>query len=236
MSDHFSTSCRRNAWAVAIAAGLLLALLLMLVAKMGFLVSVVLGALLAVALGLFLVWAFCTPVDEGAARRGTASVAASHVHDSADSEGAAETRVLNVPAEASPSSGPAAGFAASEPVLASSTLEGAMARGREAPARPVEFLSAPRDGRADDLKKIKGIGPKLEALLNELGVWHFDQIASWTARDIAEIDEKLGAFRGRVTRDEWVRQARLLARGDKTEFSERVDRGEVYRGEDDDAV
>jgi NADH-quinone oxidoreductase subunit E len=72
-------------------------------------------------------------------------------------------------------------------------------------------LDAPRDGKADDLKLIRGVGPSLEQLLNSEGIWHFDQIAAWKARDIAEIDARLGRFRGRITRDEWVRQARILA-------------------------
>ncbi len=76
-----------------------------------------------------------------------------------------------------------------------------------------EGLSAARDGKADDLKLIKGIGPKLEVLCNRLGFWHFDQIADWTAAEIAWVDDNLEGFKGRVTRDEWVVQARELAAG-----------------------
>ena len=72
-------------------------------------------------------------------------------------------------------------------------------------------LTAPRGGRADDLKRIKGIGPKLEELCNRLGFWHFDQIAGWNAEEIAWVDANLEAFKGRVTRDDWVAQARVLA-------------------------
>ena len=61
-------------------------------------------------------------------------------------------------------------------------------------------------GEADDLTLIKGIGEKLSRVLNELGVWHFDQIASWTPENIAWVDEKL-AFKGRVQREAWVEQA-----------------------------
>lgn len=77
------------------------------------------------------------------------------------------------------------------------------------------LLLAPRDGKADDLKLIRGVGPALERLLNEVGVWHFDQIASWKARDIAFVDGRMPGFKGRITRDEWVRQARQLVRADK---------------------
>lgn len=87
-----------------------------------------------------------------------------------------------------------------------------------APAAPVEAsrpagLSAARAGGPDNLKLIKGVGPVLEELCNKLGYFHFDQIAAWTAAEVAWVDENLEGFKGRVTRDEWVRQARDLAAG-----------------------
>jgi|GEM_PF-260592 len=82
-------------------------------------------------------------------------------------------------------------------------------------------LSAARDGGPDDLKKIKGIGPKLEGLLHRMGFYHFDQIAVWSDREIAWVDENLEGFKGRVSRDEWVSQAKVLATGADTEFSKR---------------
>ena len=75
-----------------------------------------------------------------------------------------------------------------------------------------ETLSAPRGGAADDLQKIDGVGPKLEALLNEMGFWHFDQIAAWGPREIAWVDARL-KFKGRIERDGWVEQARKLSAG-----------------------
>jgi NADH-quinone oxidoreductase subunit E len=74
-----------------------------------------------------------------------------------------------------------------------------------------ERLSAPRAGQpADDLKKISGVGPKLEALLNEMGFWHFDQIAAWSPEQIAWVDARL-KFKGRIERDDWIGQAATLA-------------------------
>lgn len=73
-------------------------------------------------------------------------------------------------------------------------------------------LDAARDGKADDLKKIKGVGPKLEKLLNSLGFYHFDQVAAWTDKELAWVDDNLEGFKGRATRDEWVAQARELAK------------------------
>ncbi len=94
-------------------------------------------------------------------------------------------------------------------------------------SRPVG-LDGPRGGKADDLKQIKGIGPKLEKLCNSLGFWHFDQVAAWTGDEVAWVDANLQGFKGRVTRDTWVEQAKVLARGGETEFSKRVEGGDVY--------
>jgi predicted flap endonuclease-1-like 5' DNA nuclease len=74
-------------------------------------------------------------------------------------------------------------------------------------------LAAARGGKADDLKVIKGIGPALEKLCHSLGYYHFDQIAAWTPEEIAWVDDNLEGFKGRVTRDEWVAQAKILAAG-----------------------
>jgi len=89
-------------------------------------------------------------------------------------------------------------------------------------------LEAPRAGKADDLKKIKGVGPKLEALLHKLGFYHFDQVASWTEAEVSWVDRNLEGFKGRVSRDNWVEQAKLLAEGKETEVSTRAKKGEVY--------
>ena len=93
--------------------------------------------------------------------------------------------------------------------------------------RPVA-LEAARAGGPDDLKRIKGVGRKLEALLHSLGIYHFDQIAAWGPAELAWVDKHLEGFHGRASRDDWVGQARLLAAGGETEFSRRVDDGEVY--------
>ena len=63
--------------------------------------------------------------------------------------------------------------------------------------------------------------------LNELGFYHFDQIAAWTEAEIQWVDNRL-KFKGRITRDDWIGQAKLLAAGEDTEFSKRVDKGSVY--------
>jgi len=89
-------------------------------------------------------------------------------------------------------------------------------------------MKAPRKAGADDLKKIKGVGPKLEKLLHKLGFFHFDQISKWSAEEIAWVDENLEGFKGRVSRDGWVAQAKTLAEGGETDFSKKVGKGDVY--------
>ena len=79
-------------------------------------------------------------------------------------------------------------------------------------------LKAPKKGKADDLKTIEGVGPALEKLLNELGIFHFEQIAGWGEAEIAWIDGNLKGFKGRATRDKWVAQAKLIGEVGIEEF------------------
>jgi predicted flap endonuclease-1-like 5' DNA nuclease len=76
-------------------------------------------------------------------------------------------------------------------------------------------------GKADDLLQIKGVGPALNTLLNSLGVFRFDQIAAWGVSEINKVDDHLGSFKGRIERDSWVEQAKLLATGAIAEFERR---------------
>ena len=75
--------------------------------------------------------------------------------------------------------------------------------------RPAEIA---KPDTPDDLKLISGVGPKLEQVLNGLGVWTFDQVSKWTAEEIAWVDDYL-QFKGRIERDDWIRQAAALAEG-----------------------
>jgi NADH-quinone oxidoreductase subunit E len=108
------------------------------------------------------------------------------------------------------------------PVPAEAEKKGRPAEGSVVPEntgnRP-DALEVPRAEGADDLKKIEGIGPKVEKLLNSLGFFHYDQIANWSEADIAWVDENLASFRGRVTRDNWVEQAKKLAARGETDGS-----------------
>lgn len=122
----------------------------------------------------------------------------------------------------------AAALAAADATAAPVIAEADAGRAAEADAvgaRPLG-LAGPIGGTADDLKRIKGIGRQNEARLNALGVWHFAQIAAWTPENARWAGSFL-AFHGRIEREDWVGQAKLLAAGLATEFSKRVDAGEV---------
>ncbi len=79
-------------------------------------------------------------------------------------------------------------------------------------------ISKARGGKADDLQRISGVGPKNESILHSLGFFHFDQISAWTATEVNWVDDHL-RFGGRIKREEWIRQARLLAEGKEAEFA-----------------
>lgn len=89
---------------------------------------------------------------------------------------------------------------------------------RGASAAKPKGLAKARGGKPDDLKLIAGIGPKIEAILNGLGFFHYEQLASWDALEIEWIDGHL-KFSGRVMRDNWVGQAKALAAGGRAEHA-----------------
>jgi len=92
--------------------------------------------------------------------------------------------------------------------------------------RAPETLAAARESGADNLTLIKGVGPKLAQTLNTLGFYHFDQIAAWSEAEVAWVDTRL-KFKGRIQRDAWIAQARILAAGGETEFSTRAQKGDT---------
>ncbi|MFC6638508.1 hypothetical protein [Sulfitobacter sediminilitoris] len=88
-----------------------------------------------------------------------------------------------------------------------------------ADGKPELYDGPPAEG-ADDLKLISGVGPKLEQTLNEMGVYRFEQVAAWRKKEIEWVDSRL-RFKGRIERDDWMSQAKILAKGGETEFSKR---------------
>lgn len=96
-------------------------------------------------------------------------------------------------------------------------IDAAPAAPAAAPTPPVREAA----GTADDLTRLKGVGPKLAATLREMGIHSFAQIAGWSEADIDRVDAQLGRFQGRIRRDNWVEQAKLLAARDEAGFAAR---------------
>lgn len=80
---------------------------------------------------------------------------------------------------------------------------------------PELFTSKP--STVDDLKLISGVGPKLEGVLNKIGIYQYKQVANWKKADITFVDDRL-KFKGRIERDDWVKQAKALAKGGEAEY------------------
>ncbi len=93
------------------------------------------------------------------------------------------------------------------------------------------YRSSTSSGEVNDLKRIRGIGVLIEKRLNALGISSYEQIANWSAGEIDRISQTLD-FKGRIERENWVEQARILSSGGQTEFSRRVDKGDVETSRD----
>jgi len=132
---------------------------------------------------------------------------------------AAPAAVMSTPAAAK--SPPAAPTAASKPATAkSATQKAAPKKAAAAPAAKAPAAPKPAAGKGDNLRRLIGIGPVNEKLLKGQGVTTYAQIAAWTQADIERIEHAL-QFGGRVEREHWVEQAKLLAAGDEAEFARR---------------
>ena len=199
-----STSCQSGCWILAAASGLFVLAVCLFLIDMGILASIFMGAVVFIVVGLLLGWIFCSELKPLV-----------QPNDTSAAPSAPEPAPVSEPAPAT------------APVAQAPKAEAPEVEAVEDAVRP-EALSGARNGDADDLKMIKGVGPKLEIMLNELGFYHFDQIAGWSAAEVAWVNDNLTGFKGRVSRDNWVEQARKLASGQETEFSKRVSDGDVY--------
>ena len=199
-----STSCQSGCWILAAASGLFVLAVCLFLIDMGILASIFMGAVVFIVVGLLLGWIFCSELKPLV-----------QPNDTSAAPSAPEPAPVSEPAPAA------------APVALAPKAEAPEVEAVEDAVRP-EALSGARNGGADDLKMMKGVGPKLEIMLNELGFYHFDQIAGWSAAEVAWVNDNLTGFKGRVSRDNWVEQARKLASGQETEFSKRVSDGDVY--------
>ncbi|WP_138933684.1 hypothetical protein [Roseovarius arcticus] len=247
--------CASTCWYVSVGIGLLLAIVLIAAAGWALLWSLLLSVIVFVALGFVLPQVICTAgtIERPmAAVSGSSSLVAGDAppRPADDSYGAAAAAAaatpppMVTPDEPAPQAHPIASEARKpKPDTKATDAQGLIAAATEkakvktaktgstgtidAGTKP-KTLSAPRDGAPDDLKMIKGVGPKLETMLHGMGFYHYDQIANWSDAEVAWVDENLQGFKGRATRDDWAGQASLLARGETTEFSSRASKGGIY--------
>jgi predicted flap endonuclease-1-like 5' DNA nuclease len=104
---------------------------------------------------------------------------------------------------------------ADEPIAAAAPLDASPAAlAIDLPPEPVAEPEAPATPVAIEITQLKGLGPKLAATLAELGFTRVDQIAALTPTEAESLDARLGAFKGRMARDRWIEQAKLLSAGD----------------------
>lgn len=151
---------------------------------------------------------------------GAATSTAGAVKAVADATGSV-ARLVGDAAERRNAAAAAAPQAAAATPAPQPTAAEAMAQG----TKPVGE-TAPRAGKPDELELIRGIGPQNERKLHELGIYHFDQIAAWTPQEALWVGGYL-AFPGRIEREDWIGQAKLLASGGTTAHAEKVRRGEI---------
>ncbi|KIN61410.1 NADH dehydrogenase i, e subunit [Sulfitobacter noctilucae] len=172
------------------------------------------------------------PDGKQGGRSKTEDAAPRNVGASSDGRSEAPGEEGDAEAIAKPETGSAAPASSGKPAKPTTTPAEALAdNGPISVGEKPESLSAPRDSGADDLKMIKGVGPKLENMLNGMGIFHFDQIAKWGEAEIAWADLNLKGFKGRVSRDNWVDQASKLAAGEETAFSAKARTDGRYGGD-----
>src|SRR6056297_2597565 len=235
------TVCQIVCWALSAVAGI--AVIWGTTQSVGFIGALMAGIAVAIFLGLVFTRLVCTDeapvagaVAGGAIGKlmGTEPAGATTTQTSEPVAAKAKADAPSAPKPDAPKPAPAAKAdapvaapkAAADPTAPAAAAEGGKDE-TDVGTRPAA-LSAPKGGQADNLKEIKGVGPKLESLLHEMGFYHFDQIASWGADELAWMDANLKGFKGRASRDNWVEQAKILAAGGETEFSKRVEDGGVY--------
>ncbi len=221
-------TCAAVSWGLAALVGAFAGVLVAALGDWSFMQAVFAAVIVAVGVGLFLMLTLCRSLPEPANK--SVSAPQPVAPKPAAPKAAASAASTTTKPAAKPKAAPKPKAAAKPKATAKSKAAAkaaAPAVTTGAGTRPAA-LSAARASGADDLKMIKGVGPKLEALLNRLGFYHFDQVASWTADEVAWVDQNLEGFKGRVSRDNWVAQAKTLAAGGQTEFSKRVGDGDVY--------
>lgn len=132
----------------------------------------------------------------------------------------APTALMSTPATATSAAkaAPAKSAAAKKPAATKTAAKAAAPKKAAAPAARKAAAPQAAAGKADNLRRLIGIGPVNERLLKGLGVTTYAQIAAWTDAEVKRVEEVLN-FDGRIAREKWIEQAKLLAAGDETEFA-----------------
>ncbi|SIQ33647.1 Predicted 5' DNA nuclease, flap endonuclease-1-like, helix-3-turn-helix (H3TH) domain [Paracoccus thiocyanatus] len=198
--------CNRNCWISAAIAGVAVLLFTAGIGDLHWLAGLFLGVLTFALFGALMVWLVCHERPELFQE---------------DAAGLTGTDWQRAAVDRQPETLLVSGSLGPEPFTSGAQMPivaGTMPSSEPAPAS--------RTG-ADDLKRIRGIGPKLSDWLNAQGVTRYDQIAAWDPATVADFAQRLGRMGGRIEADDWVGQARLLAAGGETAHSRRIDQGEV---------
>jgi predicted flap endonuclease-1-like 5' DNA nuclease len=197
-----------NGWVAAVGAGIAAFLLSKVVGGFDYTTSGFFAAIVTTVVGLVLgmPWGakdrIPQPEDDAAAHHpAVAPMAEAAAPNPVKTDSAPAPLMAAAPA--APAATPAP--AAAAPAAAAPSAVASSAGGSKPTA-----LTAPRGGKGDDLKTLEGVGPAMEKLCHELGIFHFDQIAAWGAAEVEWMDSNLKGFKGRVTRDRWVAQAKLI--------------------------
>lgn len=198
-------------WAIGAAAGLVAFGVLVIVGEYDLFPAAFMGGGIAAVAGLVLgmPWGASAPARPTGTARPVAAVTP------APKAEAVPVAFVAVPA---PAPAPAPAPEASAPAPKAK----APAKAKPAAVAGPERLKAPRKGKADNLQEIEGIGPAMEKLVNSLGFYHFDQIAGWSDADVAIVDAEMKSFKGRIARDKWVAQARIIVSEGLDAFRERA--------------
>ncbi|KCV83171.1 NADH dehydrogenase subunit E [Actibacterium atlanticum] len=209
--------CPLKLWIISAVVGAVVTLALV-AGGYAWLAAIFLGIVTCGLLGLLLTWLICVSPQEGPRRQAAfgeedPDAIVAQVVQTAPAETASKSEPAPTPTPKPVQQAAPAPEAVPAPEAAPEPAPAPLAAVEEDTdeVQPVT-LSAARAEGADDLKKIKGVGPKLEGVLNELGFYHYDQIAAWSEAEVAWVDARL-KFKGRIERDGWIAQAAELAKG-----------------------
>ena len=223
-----NSECARKWWLISAGAGVVVAFIAGAVLGVWWLGSLLLGVIVGGVMGYVTVRAQCEETDIEAARpqeparpapkpaapapaaptpaQGTDAATTPQRSDPGPTQGADTATTQGT----DPATTDAVTGQDAKPAPAGAPLtDGSAAGVGTAPSQ----LDGPRGGVPDDLKRMRGLGPKFEERLNELGIYHFDQIAGWSADEVAWIEAQMN-MSGRVAREDWIAQARRLAAGE----------------------